>query len=52
MGKNPSHFSGCGGNCPVESVSWYDAVAFCNKLSALEGLDPAYTRSSLASTAP
>jgi formylglycine-generating enzyme required for sulfatase activity len=25
MGSNPSHFKECGGNCPVESLSWYDA---------------------------
>ena len=28
---------------PVESVSWFDAVRFCNKLSVLQGLRPAYT---------
>jgi len=22
MGKNPSHFQACGGNCPVEQVLW------------------------------
>jgi len=24
MGSNPSHFSACGGGCPVEQVSWDD----------------------------
>lgn len=38
MGKNPSHFRRCGGRCPVEGVSWYDAAAFTNKLSEKEGL--------------
>jgi formylglycine-generating enzyme required for sulfatase activity len=42
-GKNPSHFSTCGDDCPVEQVTWCDAVAFANALSVAERLRPAYT---------
>ena len=43
MGSNPSNSSyGVGNNYPVNTVSWYDAIVFCNKLSIAEGLSPAY----------
>ncbi len=33
MGSNPSYFSSCGLNCPVENVSWNEAQEFINKLN-------------------
>jgi formylglycine-generating enzyme required for sulfatase activity len=41
MGTNPSNFKG--DNLPVEMVTWYDAVNYCNARSRSEGLTPAYT---------
>jgi len=40
MGSNPSQFKG--DNLPVEMVSWYDCVEYCNKRSIKEGLKPYY----------
>jgi len=36
MGNNPSYFSSCGTNCPVEQVSWNDAQSFIEKLNQKE----------------
>ncbi len=44
MEKNPSYFSDKedGDKRPVEFVSWYDAVKFCNEYSKLSGLPQCY----------
>jgi len=39
--SNPSRFRDP--KLPVEQLSWYDAVRYCNSLSQQEGLTPAYT---------
>lgn len=41
MGSNPSERKGDG--LPVENVTWYDAIAYCNAKSVAEGLTPCYT---------
>jgi formylglycine-generating enzyme required for sulfatase activity len=41
MGNNPSVLKG--GNLPVENISWFDAIEYCNRRSQLEGLNPVYT---------
>ena len=49
MGTNPSSFNNYAfsgeiqENRPVECVSWYDTITYCNKKSIAEGLTPCYT---------
>ena len=43
MGWNPSEFDSCGDDCPVEYVTWYDALAYCNALSQARGLAKCYS---------
>lgn len=40
MESNPSEFKG--DNLPVEMVSWYDCIEYCNIRSIKEGLEPYY----------
>jgi len=52
---NPSGFSSCpedtlGATCPVETVNWYEALAFANELSIVESLAECYTLSDCTST--
>lgn len=42
MGGSPARFDACGPSCPVERVSWYDAVSYANALSQREGLEVCY----------
>ncbi len=42
MGTNPSKYTG-DDTLPVDKVSWYDALVYCNKRSDMEGLDSCYS---------
>ncbi|EKA93561.1 formylglycine-generating enzyme family protein, partial [Fusobacterium periodonticum] len=46
MRTNPSHFKG--ENMPVESLNWWEALDYCNKLSEKYGLEPVYDLSKSA----
>ncbi len=41
MEENPAFYKG--ENLPVERVSWYDAIYFCNLLSLMTGKNPCYS---------
>ncbi len=37
MGSNPSKFKDCGGDCPVEQISWEDIQQFIEKINRMTG---------------
>lgn len=41
MGTEPSLLAACD-DCPVDSVNWYEALAFANERSSAEGLEACY----------
>ncbi len=43
LGYNPSFQAACGAQCPVDWVTWHEAVAYCNTLSAAKGLKACYS---------
>lgn len=50
LGYNPSHFKKCGDKCPVEMVSWHEALKYANELSKIEGLSPCFTCSGVGTS--
>jgi len=49
MRDNPSFFGGCA-DCPVERVSWWDALTYLNRLSLADGFQPCYELQGCAGT--
>ncbi len=43
MESNPSNFSVVGENAPVEGITWFDCISYCNKLSVIDGKTPCYS---------
>ena len=50
MGSNPSLFTECGDDCPVERVSWWESLEYCNALSRSENLEECYELSGCSGT--
>ena len=42
MSTIPFGFTECGPDCPAEMLTWFDAIAYCNKMSEAEGLETCY----------
>jgi formylglycine-generating enzyme required for sulfatase activity len=50
MGYNPASDKSCGPDCPVETVTWFEALAYCNALSSQHGLETCFSCSGAGST--
>jgi formylglycine-generating enzyme required for sulfatase activity len=50
MGYNPSHFTSCGADCPVDEVTWHESATYANALSEAEGLAPCYSCTEIGGT--
>ena len=44
---NPSQFSECGVDCPVEAINFFEALAYANLASEEQGLPPCYQLSDI-----
>ena len=49
-GEDPSYFTECGEDCPVELVNWFEALEFANALSRNAGLSECYTLTNCTGT--
>jgi formylglycine-generating enzyme required for sulfatase activity len=43
MGTNPSYNNYSNSNLPVENMTWFEAISFCNKLSFADNRVPCYS---------
>ena len=50
MGYNPAYHQTCGSGCPVEHLTWEEALSYCNALSSRRKLEACYTCSGAGST--
>ena len=52
MLNNPSSFGSCGVGCPLETVNWYEALAFANAVSDAESVPECYALSDCNTNTP
>ena len=43
LSNNPSRHGNCGADCPLDRLNWWEALAYCNRLSEVQGLEPCFT---------